>query len=175
MTNLSVRLQAFKLFLTFKAILLSGVFAFGFYVLASIIANLKNVISIIYAPYDFFTKVKLLGIILFEGTFSSMALVDVLFLVIVSVLFGLNMSLVLAKLNIIKRGGRLSVVFGTGIFSIISVGCASCGLSAASLLGIGGAFAFLPFHGVEFYILSVCILLVSLYINLGAFARACKL
>lgn len=175
MTALSTRILAFKLFLTPKTTSISIVFGLGFYLLAAILANIVNVSSILSAPYSFFIKVKLLGIVLFEGTFTSMGYVDILFLIAISVLFGLNVSLVMSKLAAIKKGGRMSVVFGTGFISIISAGCASCGLSAASLLGLGGAFAFLPFHGVEFYVLSLFILLASLYINLGAFAKACKL
>ncbi len=175
MTAVSTRILAFKLFLTPSSLFTSFIFGFGFYLLAAAMANIVNVSSVLSAPYNFLVKIKLLGIILFEGTFTSMGYVDVIFLIIISILFGLNMSLVLSKLAAIKKGGRMSVVFGTGVISIISAGCASCGLSAASLLGLGGAFAFLPFHGIEFYVLSITILLISLYINLGAFAKACKI
>ncbi len=175
MTALSVRILALKLFLTPKSFVLSVGFAFVFFLIASILANIKNVASVLQAPYTFIVKAKLLGIILFEGTFTSMGIVDGLFLLTIAILFGLNLSLVVSKLSSIKKGGRLSVVFGTGVFSIISAGCASCGLSAASLLGLGGALAFLPFHGIEFYVLSLIILIISLWVNLGAFARFCKL
>lgn len=175
MTALSVRILALKLFLTPKSFILSSCFAFVFFLTASILANIKNVASVLQAPYALFIKAKLLSIILFEGTLTSMGIVDGLFLLTIAILFGLNLALVVSKLSAIKKGGRLSVVFGTGVFSVISAGCASCGLSAASLLGLGGAFAFLPFHGIEFYVLSLIILLISLWVNLGAFAKACRL
>lgn len=175
MTAFSVRVLALKLFLTPKSFIFAAVFAFVFFLLASLLANIQNVVSILSAPYDLFVKVKLLGIVLFEGTFITMGIMDGLFLLIIAILFGLNLSLVVSKLSAIRKGGRLSVVFGTGVFSILSAGCASCGLSAASLFGLGGAFVFLPFNGIEFYVLSLAILLVSLWVNLGAFARACKI
>lgn len=104
-----------------------------------------------------------------------MGIKDVVFLIITALLFGLNMQLVLRKLKFLKKRGGLHITFISGLLTLTATGCATCGLSLASIVGLGGAIALLPFGGVELYIVSLLILLISLFYNLHQFVRACKL
>lgn len=44
----------------------------------------------------------------------------------------------------------------------VSTGCASCGFSVLSLLGLGTILSFLPFNGKSVYILSITTLMFSI-------------
>ena len=91
-------------------------------------------------------------------------------LVVISVLFGLNISLTVyyfkRRITFQKAGGMSVAGMLVGL---IGIGCASCGsVILATFLGVGAAAAFtgfLPFGGQEFSILAIIILVVSLYIT----------
>lgn len=91
-------------------------------------------------------------------------------LVVISVLFGLNISLTVyyfkRRITFQKAGGMSIAGMLVGL---IGIGCASCGsVILSTFLGVGAAAAFtgfLPFGGQEFSILAIIILVVSLYIT----------
>lgn len=172
--NLSTCLLAFRLTINTRSILYTTLFTCLFILLASILVNIQNVVSVSSAPYSLFVKIKLLFYIIF-GIFSALSSMDDWFLLVTAILFGVNMGIVLSKLSLMRKQGKLGFVFGAGAVSLVSAGCAACGLSVLSLVGLGSVLAILPFHGIEFYILSIAVLLWSLYINLGAYAKACKI
>lgn len=109
------------------------------------------------------------------GSFQALDIRDTTLLVIVSILFGLNTELVLRKIKFLASYGSLHVTFGTGLIALAATGCASCGLSLVSLVGLGGALAALPFHGLELYFVSIFILFASLWYNLNSLVKACKI
>lgn len=172
--NLPVRVRALLFALNTATITISVLSAALFVLFASVLINAKNIVSVSNAPYTLFVKVKLLFYILF-GIFSALSQLDDVFLIITAILFGLNMGIVLGKLTFMRRQGKIGVVFGAGIVSLVSAGCAACGLSLLSVVGLGSVLAFLPFHGIEFYVISIVVLFWSLYLNLGAYAKACKI
>jgi uncharacterized membrane protein len=49
------------------------------------------------------------------------------------------------------------------LFGLAAPACAACGLGLLSLLGIGGAVAYLPFQGTEVAILSVALLAFAVF------------
>lgn len=104
-----------------------------------------------------------------------MGIRDSILIGIISFLFGINLELVLRKLKFLKKRGGLHITFGAGFLSLVAAGCASCGLSFASVLGIATMVSLLPFHGLELYILSIVILSVSLFLNLQTLVTVCKL
>ncbi|PSQ28687.1 hypothetical protein BRD03_02350 [Halobacteriales archaeon QS_9_68_17] len=88
-------------------------------------------------------------------------------LVAVAAFTGVNVALVAYHLleNATLRGGSGSaagVVLGT-----LGAGCAACGSTllagVLSLFGATGLFALLPLHGLEFALLSLVVLVLSLY------------
>lgn len=172
--NLPSCFKALLILLTPKTIFISFLFGALFVLFTSIFVNITNVISVTYSPYPVVVKLKLLFFIIF-GVFSALSPLDDIFLVVTAILFGLNMGIVLGKLEIMRKQKELGIVFGAGIVSLVSVGCAACGLSLLSVLGLGSVFAFLPFHGIEFYVISIVVLLGCLHLNLGAYAKVCKI
>jgi hypothetical protein len=149
-------------------------FSLFYFLLALILFNYQSYISILTSNYDVLAKIKIL-IIIFFGSFYVISGVDILFLSIISVLFGLNIELVLRKIKFLAGAGNLHVAFGVGLISIAASGCASCGLSLASMVGLSAVLAALPFHGIELYFGSITILIVSLFYNLHTFVVACKI
>lgn len=159
-----------KRFFYLKAFL----FALCFVILATVLLNYKSYWSFITADYDLLPKINILWLI-FKGSLSTLEAKDALFLIITSLLFGLNMELVLRKLRFLRTRGGLHVTLIGGILTITATGCASCGLSLASLVGLGGAIALLPFGGIELYIVSIIILFASLLYNLHIYVKACNI
>lgn len=83
--------------------------------------------------------------------------------------------MVIEKVKFLKKRNNLKITLGAGIISIAAAGCASCGLSLVSIVGLGAALASLPFKGFELYIVSIVILLLSLYYNLSSLYKVCKI
>ena len=160
--------------LNLKSILLITVLAALFILLSLIIINLQSLLSIAQSTYPFFTKLNIMMIILL-GSFSTTSMLDIILVIIMGILFGVNMTLVINKFSMLKRRGNLRIMFGTGVISVLAAGCASCGLSFASLIGISAALAILPFRGIELYFLAIGILLISLYFNLNQIIKVCKI
>jgi len=162
--------ESTKRFFLLKAL----VFALCFIVLSTILLNYKSYWSFLTADYDLLPKINILWLI-FIGSLSTLGLKDILFLTLTALLFGINMELVLRKLRFLKSHGGLHVTFVGGLLTITATGCASCGLSLASLVGLGGAIALLPFGGVELYVVSIGILFASLFYNLHIYVKACNI
>lgn len=141
---------------------------------ALVIINYKSYTSFISNDYPILAKLKIIGLI-FLGTFQAMTTRDIFLLIIIGLLFGLNSALVLNKIRFLKRQGGVHLTFGAGLLTIAATGCASCGLSLASLVGLTGVLAVLPLQGLELYILSILILLASLFFNLQTLVVVCKI
>lgn len=93
---------------------------------------------------------------------------------IISVLFGIYLSLAVYRFNLIKKSrerlkgkkGRIASFFGLiGAFiGAFGAGCPTCGAVLFGLLGAPLALMYFPFQGAELRILSIVILIVSIYI-----------
>lgn len=164
----------FKQTFTFKFALFAGLFSFIFLSLSLFLINFPNYITIILAPYNFYSKLNLISIF-YIGSFQTVAGIDLLLLIIVAALFGLNLGMVIKKYRFIRNQPNLGITIGSGIISLAAAGCASCGLSVMSLIGLGSALAILPFGGLELYLLAIIILFASLLYNLNSLYKACKI
>lgn len=142
--------------------------------LALFSTNYKNVLSILGTDYSFPSKISILWT-LFWGAFSTITPLDVVLLCAASLLFGMNLALVLRKIKFLARQGSLRLTFGAGLITLVATGCASCGLSFISLFGLGGIISILPFGGVELYFISILLLTFLLFYNLDSYTKACKL
>lgn len=167
-------LSALYLLVNSRFIILWILFSFIFILLSSLLINIQNIISIVTTPYPIDVRLKLFFYIVF-GIFTAISSIGAVLLFITAVLFGLNISIIITKIGVMKKQKKLGFIFGAGVVSLVSAGCAACGLSLLSVVGLGSIVAFLPFHGIEFYIVSIAILLWSLYINLGAWVKACRI
>lgn len=143
-------------------------------IIALIFFNFKTYESILTQTYPITSKLWI-SYLLFIGTFNILGLRDSILMIIITLLFGINLELVLRKLKFVKKQGNLHITIGAGLISLISAGCAACGLSFASVIGVASMVAILPFHGLILYFLSIIILLISLLYNLQTLVKVCKL
>jgi hypothetical protein len=155
--------------------LLKAIF-FGliYFLIALLLFDFRTYQSIWAQSFPFLSKISISSI-LFVDSFAVLGIRDTILLIIIAFLFGLNLELVLRKLRFLKKQGSLHITFGAGVISLVSAGCASCGLSFASVIGVAGAVSLLPFKGLELYILAIIILLASLFFNLQTLVRVCKI
>lgn len=163
-----------SMFLTPKFFLRSIVWAFLFVLFALLLLNFKSYASFLGADYSLLSRLNILFLITI-GSFSAITFLDALFLFLTAFLFGVNTELVIEKIRILKKSGSLKLTFGAGIVSLAATGCASCGLSLASIAGLTGVIVLLPFGGLELYLLSVALLIALLFYNLHMYIKACKI
>ncbi len=123
--------------------------------------NYRLVFGTIFGDFPVFYKVNLL-FNLFQGAQTALSTPDFILLLITAILTGINISLIIAALKYIKMNGRFRfLVGGGGLLGIVSTGCASCGFSLLSVLGLGSVLSFLPFGNHTLYIFSIPVLLFS--------------
>tara|TARA_Y100000310_G_scaffold334233_1_gene413468 strand:+ start:4075 stop:4629 length:555 start_codon:yes stop_codon:yes gene_type:complete len=133
-------------------------FSFNLY-----IPNLSFLFNSI-GQYSFSSYVGLL-VSLFQGGLANLPQHSVIFLSIISILTGFVVVLITFKvraLNGVALTGTKTATLGA-LFGLAAPACAACGLGLLSLLGIGGAVAYLPFQGTEVAILSVALLAFAVF------------
>lgn len=147
------------------AILVSGL-AFA---LMLWVRNLKGIFQVIRSPlFDLSDTVaflfKLLGGIVTNSTPLAAGLI-----VAASILFGVNVALLvysLAHRSALPRTGARAGTLAAMISAVFGAGCASCGTyllgSVLASLGASGLLAFLPLGGQELLVVSVGLLVVSI-------------
>lgn len=94
---------------------------------------------------------------------------NILFTLILALLFGINLALIMFRFKEIKKYNNES---GTGIFasilSLFSAGCPVCSFTILSFLipGLSVTFslAILPFKGLEIQLLGIIVLLISIFV-----------
>lgn len=155
-------------------LLKSILFGLCYLIVALIFFNFKTYESVFSQTYPLASKFWI-SYLLFLGTFSILGIRDSILIIVIASLFGINLELVLRKLKFLKNQGNLHITIGAGIVSLISAGCAACGLSFASVVGVAGIVTLLPFHGLLLYLLSIIILFISLLYNLQTLVRVCKI
>lgn len=133
--------------------------------------NLRLVENTILEDYPLVYKLKILYTLL-AGMWTAMTRSALFILMTASFLTGANLTLIIIKLNDLKRLGGLHLIVGGGsILGVIGSGCIACGLPIISLLGLGGSILYLPFHGTELAYISVGILAFSFYTLLKNYSR----
>src|SRR3989344_5594490 len=148
-----------KIFWTKKFILSTIVIAFFYIAITVYLMNVSLVKDTLFSAYSLEYKYNLMTALLF----------------IISFLTGLNVSLIVKRIFILRSFGKINfVVGGSSLLGIISSGCASCGLSVIAFLGLGGAIAYLPFYGIELSFIAILLLLVSFYFLVKDTAKICK-
>jgi len=99
---------------------------------------------------------------LLTGSLLRFTNLELLFVVLNSILVGTNISLLIFVVQNLRKQKSLTVaVGGSSLIALLGAGCASCGISIVSVLGISGAF--LPFHGIWYSLVSMILLILSLF------------
>ena len=139
-----------------------------FYLLNVIISDFSGLRAIA-GNYSFFISMKLV-FYYFVGFLSTLDLYSAFFIVLIALLFGSYISLFTFKVVQIRKSrdeGSFVCTLGV-LLGFIATGCAACGVGIASVLGLGGFLIFLPFNGMEIYVIAVILLL---YANISISGR----
>lgn len=132
--------------------------------------NFRLVAGIVSSPdVPFLSKIEL-PISLLGSIITNFTLLSASYTLTIAVLFGVYVAMTIYFLKRrIKEVGQGGIAVGfLGIASgVLGVGCAACGsfilTSTLSIIGAGGALAFLPLQGSELGILGVLLLAFSVY------------
>jgi len=132
------------------------------YTIFSIYAvNYQFFLTIIATNYSFIDKVEVINSLLI-GSWAMFQKTEIAIILITSLLIGLNLALILKTLKKIKNSGKIALTAGSGgVLAIIGGGCASCGLTLLSLLGVSSKF--LPFNGLFMQAISIVLLIASAF------------
>lgn len=101
---------------------------------------------------------------------SIYVFVDLFVLLLISLLFGIYVSLFVYRVKIIRAVSKTGFFGSLGlIVGLFSAGCPTCGAVLFSLIGMPLALMSFPFHGLELKVLSIILLSVSVYIVARSF------
>ncbi len=129
------------------------------YLLLSIFIFLITFMLLYYLTFYFTTPEALRNM---EGTFYFYFTFVSNF--IISILFGLNTSIILYKIRLKNKIIKDSSLSGSGILAgAFASGCPVCGSFLLPLIGISGGLAAFPLRGLELKALAVSLMLISTY------------
>ena len=115
---------------------------------------------------------------LIGGIFTSFSPAS-LFLLIISDLLAVivvTFSIFLIKRQVAERAENAEASLPGLILSILLPACPSCALSIFGLIGVGSSLAFLPLQGLEFGLLTIGVILISLsYLAKKITAAVCEI
>lgn len=112
---------------------------------------------------------------------SNFTFFNLLGFLIISILFGIYISIIVYKFKLIKNINKKkgSVIGFTGYFGLIAgvfgAGCPTCGSVIFALFGAPLALMYFPLKGLEFQIFSIIILLISNYFLIKSLNKSCNL
>ena len=164
-----------KTVLTSKSFLIIAFFvAFFYFVISIYLPNIALVKQTLLGGFGINYKVSIL-ISLFMGAGSAISVSNLLTLITISILSGVNIALFFKRFGVVKSSGKLTFVVGGGsLLSVAGSGCISCGLPILGILGFGGSLAYLPFRGLELSVLAILLLGISFWMILKD-QKTCKL
>ena len=160
-----------------KVIIIAVLTAAVYFVTVIYLMNYRLVGNTILGDYGLNYKTSLLFSLL-GGMWTAMTPSGLIVLILTSALTGINISLIIQRLKFMTGlGGFHLVAGGSSVFSLVSSGCASCGLPVLSLLGLSGSLVYLPFRGLELSFFSVILLTISFVILIrgNRMDRACTI
>lgn len=149
-----------RVFGNWKYLAVTIVIALMFYSINVLVSSWSSLAGF-YSTLGFFKTIKFF-FILFFGFRETIMFHSFISLIIISILFGMLISLVGYKIKIGQRtdGKKIGLFGGIGLFlAAFAPGCAACGVGLVSFLGLGaGALSFLPYEGFELSLASIGIL-----------------
>ena len=137
--------------------------SFLFYSLNPVIKNWRFLIST-FSSSGFIKTINLFTnlTIGFGNTIKESSHISI---ILVSILFGVLLSLIFYKIKIIKsEDKKIGIIASIGIFiGALSPGCAACGVGLLAIFGVSAAtLSLLPFAGLEISIIAIIILTYSI-------------
>lgn len=156
----------------FYALLASMVFVVAL-AFALWLPNLALITSVVAAPNLTLADKVSVPLGLLGSLATNFTFVSATYTVLIALLFGINVALLAylwnRRVGEVKSQGVTSGVLGL-VSGVLGIGCAACGsfllASFLAFFGASGAVALLPLHGVEFGIIGVLLLLLSVSVVL---------
>lgn len=132
------------------------------YILLSVILlNYKFLLATTSSTFQLSAKISIFFSLL-QGTWTSINHTDFILMIVNAIFFGINILLIIKTLSVIEHQGKVRLsIGGATIISLVTTGCASCGLSIISILGITASLSFLPFYSMLFHLSATLILIFS--------------
>ena len=137
---------------------------------STLILNNRLVIETLTGSYPITHKLAVFRALL-QGTTTLYSPFESGLLSLLGLLFGINLILIMKSL---RQQGNWSFGLGT-VGALAATGCASCGITALSFLGPSVSAGLLPFSGLPLQLLSLSLLLFSLFYNLSRKTRFCRI
>jgi hypothetical protein len=152
-----VRVMSTALMRNFKSIKL--VYTNKKYLIMSALISLATFTALYYLTFYFTTPRALRSM---EGSFYLYF--TFISNVIISILFGLNVSILVHRFRMKTKIAKESSLSGSGVVAgAFASGCPVCGSLLLPLIGISGGLAAFPFRGLELKALAVSLMLISTY------------
>ncbi len=151
-----------------KSLMIIALVAFLYTAFPVYALNYRYAEYMLTSKLGFFVKVMVL-VQMLEALGTAFTRLDVALMILTGFLVGINIVLLIQiskQLKQLNSPVRL-MIGGSGVVGLFSAGCASCGLSFASVFGISTSFGFLPYGNKLLYILAIGISLYSIYFMIG--------
>lgn len=150
-----------KELLSVPSIIIVSILTIIYIVFSMFLLNYRLVLQTITGITPFSFKIALLDSLVL-GSWTGLSHVDFMLLIVSAVLIACNFLLIGKTIAYLKYNKKVHLsIGGATIISIVSTGCASCGLSLFSILGLSTSLSFLPLHGMELHLLSILLLIAS--------------
>ena len=136
---------------------------------AVFLSNLSLITQVLAAEVSVLTKLSFV-LSLYGSLGSNFSVFSAVLVMVTAALFGVNIALLTFYIRRRQEAAGAATAHVASIGGIVSaalgIGCAACGsvvlTALLGLLGAGGLILALPFHGVEFGVLGLILLLVSI-------------
>ena len=149
---------------------LAVIVAFLTFAFSMWVRNLSLIITTFRSPLFSINDSLTLMLGLLGGLATNVTLLGATLIIVTSVLFGVNAGLFvfyIQRKRILPHFQEGTATAGGLLTALLGVGCASCGTfmlgAVLSSIGAGSLLAFLPLGGHEFLIISVALLVISIY------------
>ena len=160
-----------RVFRHLRYILGAGIVAFAVVSAAILLPNRVIIQQVLFSDSSTIaSKVKFV-LSMFGSLSTNFSLLTASYLVLVAIIFGINVALLTfyirrrQEVSHTKRVHLASV--GGFVSAVLGIGCVACGsviLTAVfGLVGAGAIITFLPFHGLEFGVIGITLLLISTF------------
>lgn len=160
-----------RVFGHFRYVLVAGIVAFAIVSAAILLPNRVIIQQVLFSDSSAFSD-KVLFVFNMLGTLATnFSLLTASYLFLVAIVFGINVSLLtfyIRRRQEVSHTKRVHLAsIGGFVSAVLGIGCIACGsviLTAVfGLVGAGVIITFLPFHGLEFGVIGISLLLVSTF------------
>lgn len=146
---------------SFVSLFWTTLIAFLYLCTLTFLLNYRFSFYILRGSGSFLQKLSLFSSLLL-GFLTAFSSTDTVITIASALLVGVNIFLIFRTIDTLQNQNHIKLsIGGVTLIGFVATGCSSCGLTLLSLIGLGSAFSFLPFRGMEIHILSLVFLIFS--------------